>query len=102
MPNHEPARAGVFAGRQPARTDVAFVIMPFDTSFDDVYEIVQQAASDAGYECMRADDEAAPGRITDTIYQGILDASVVIADLTGSGTHGEASGFIPKQIFENR
>ena len=83
MPTDELVRSGVFRNRAPAQDNIAFVIMPFDESFDDVYEIVKRAASDSDFECFRADDEAAPGRITDTIYQGIYDASVVIADLTG-------------------
>lgn len=75
-------------GAKEARNSV-FVIMPFDEDFDDVYLIIRDAtnavSSSLGIaiECLRADEIAEPGRITDQILKSILDADLLIADISG-------------------
>jgi len=50
--------------------------------FDSIYKHVEQAVSDSGFECVRADFEAAGGFIHRPMYERLLVAEYVIADLT--------------------
>ncbi len=67
-----------------------FVLMPFQDEFDDVHHIIKDAANQVSgaksspIECFRADEIAAPGRISDQILEAIQNADLVIADLTGN------------------
>lgn len=67
-----------------------FVLMPFKEEFDDVYMIIQDAIRETAeklgrtVECLRADEIAKPGRITDQVLTSIGHADVVIADITFS------------------
>lgn len=61
-----------------------FVIMPFASQFREVYDrIFRPVCESLGVHCWRVDEIAAPGSITRDIVDGILDADIVIADLTG-------------------
>jgi hypothetical protein len=64
-----------------------FVIMPFQASFDPVFEAVKTVACnailDTTFECYWLKDVHAAGRITDDILRGLNDAAFCIADLTG-------------------
>jgi len=60
-----------------------FVIMPFEKSFDGIWEtVIRPTIVAAGDECLRADDIFAPGSIIDDIVKLIRDADYIIADLT--------------------
>ncbi|WNV03665.1 hypothetical protein RP726_14595 [Candidatus Methylospira mobilis] len=60
-----------------------FVLMPFDEKYREVYaEVYKPACADNGLECWRVDEIARPGSITRDIVEGILDADILIADLT--------------------
>jgi hypothetical protein len=65
-----------------------FVIMPFASEFDDVYQAIQtavaQAIGGAGGTCSRLDDSRPAGRITDRLAQEIKDAALLVADVTGT------------------
>lgn len=72
---------------------MCFVAMPFGKKspagkkeplidFDVIYQHVEQAVSDAGFECVRADFEATGGFIHRPMYERLLVAEYVIADLT--------------------
>lgn len=59
------------------------VLMPFAESFYEVYDLVFRPACHAqGLECWRVDELATPGSITTDIVHGIMDADLIIADLT--------------------
>jgi nucleoside 2-deoxyribosyltransferase len=61
-----------------------FVLMPFDTAFDDVYKIgIKESCEIAGAYCERVDEQIFNERILDRIYNQIAKADVVIADMTG-------------------
>ena len=60
-----------------------FSIMPFGTHFDDISEIVRDAAANAGLEYVRSDLEKRPGNIMAQILYEIQRAAVVVADITG-------------------
>lgn len=62
---------------------IAFVLMPFADSFREVYSEVYKPTCEANdLDCWRVDELARPGSITRDIVEGILDADLIIADLT--------------------
>lgn len=66
----------------------AFVIMPFRAPFNDYYsEIIKPAATDAGYGIVRSDEIYSPGAFVQTIWEQILVADVVIAEMTGANAN---------------
>jgi hypothetical protein len=65
-----------------------FVIMPFAEAFDDVYELGIKASVEAlGWECQRADEIIHNRDIMCQVCQGIRQARLVIADLTGQNAN---------------
>lgn len=63
---------------------LCFVIMPFAPAFRPIYEdAIRPAVQNAGLLCRRADDIMQPGDIMAQVWQSLLQASLVIADLTG-------------------
>ena len=46
--------------------------------------VVLPAATEAGYELVRADSIAAPGNITSQVVRHVMESPIVIADLSGS------------------
>ena len=62
----------------------AFVLMPFDEAFEDVYKLgIKPACQAAGAYCERVDEQIFDERILDRIYNQIAKADIVIADMTG-------------------
>jgi nucleoside 2-deoxyribosyltransferase len=65
-----------------------FVIMPFRTDFDLVFNTVREAAAEAVPEdemvCSWLKDVHAAGRITDDIHNSIRSASICVSELTGN------------------
>ncbi len=64
-----------------------FVAMPFgiknDIDFDRVFaELIEPGLSAAGYQVMRADQELSAGSIRTDMFQELLLADLVVADLT--------------------
>jgi nucleoside 2-deoxyribosyltransferase len=62
-----------------------FVIMPFASEFDDVYDAVKTAIEDAVEEpgsCARVDESRPAGRITDRLIRELRSASFCVADIT--------------------
>lgn len=58
--------------------------MPFDSAYEEVYREVYRPVCVANdLDCWRVDEIARPGSITRDIVEGIIDAEVIIADLTG-------------------
>jgi len=61
-----------------------FVIMPFAVAFDDVYELgIKASVETLGWECRRADEVIHNRDIMCQVCQGIRQARLVVADLTG-------------------
>lgn len=62
----------------------AFVVMPFDSDFDDVYQLgIKPAAEAAGYYCERLDEQIFDETMLARIYNQIGKADIVIGDMTG-------------------
>lgn len=57
--------------------------MPFSDDLREVYDSVYKPVCDSNaVDCWRVDEIARPGSITQDIIDGILDADIVLADLT--------------------
>ncbi|HEX7681905.1 MAG TPA: hypothetical protein VF713_27545, partial [Thermoanaerobaculia bacterium] len=61
-----------------------FVLMPFDPMFHDVYKRgVKPAMTRAGWDCARADEIFQSREVMTIVWEEILRAELVVADLTG-------------------
>ena len=64
---------------------VAFVIMPFDEGFDEIYDdFIVKTLREAGLEVSRADDIQSSQNILKDIVRAIKNSSLIVADLTDS------------------
>lgn len=59
-----------------------FVVMPFGCLYDSVYSAIQAACSKLGVECARADEIDQPGPIINQIFENLVDADCVVADIS--------------------
>ena len=58
--------------------------MPFDASFNDIYEFgIKGACLDAGLYCERVDEQVFLGSMLERIYSQISRADILVADMTG-------------------
>jgi len=58
-----------------------FVIMPFRDKFDDIYHrIIKPAAEASGFRPVRADEVYSTRPVISDIFEGIINASAIIAD----------------------
>jgi hypothetical protein len=61
-----------------------FILMPFDDSFDDIYNLgIKESCNEVGSYCERVDEQIFHETILDRIYNQISKADIVIADMTG-------------------
>jgi len=61
----------------------AFVVMSFRSMFDDLYhDVIDPVCVEAGLSAMRADEFQYPGVILQDIERGLLEATVVIAEIS--------------------
>lgn len=59
------------------------VLMPFATEYEEIYKLVyKKACEELQIICYRIDEISRPGSITKDIVDGIIDADIIIADLT--------------------
>ena len=49
---------------------------------DASYEVIKEAISDAGMECYRADELRTSGSVEQVMYDQLLEADLVVADIT--------------------
>ncbi|MDO8410399.1 MAG: nucleoside 2-deoxyribosyltransferase [Phenylobacterium sp.] len=62
----------------------AFVLMPFDQEFDDVYRLgIKEVATSLGVVAERVDEQSFSETILERIYRQIETADFIIADMTG-------------------
>ena len=62
----------------------AFVLMPFDSAFDDIYKLgIQAVANECDVIAERVDEQNFSETILERIYRQIETADFVIADMTG-------------------
>ncbi len=61
-----------------------FVLMPFDTSFDDIYHLgIKKACENAQANAERLDDQIFTENMLQRIYEQISNAEIIVADMTG-------------------
>src|SRR5690349_2521588 len=61
-----------------------FVLMPFDETFADAYQLgIKEACREAGAYCERVDEQIFQDSILERIYNQIARADIIIADMTG-------------------
>ena len=87
----EPVRE---KGRSKERqTHICFVLMPFRSDFDAVYENAIRPAvnSSRGLSCLRADEIYGPRPIMADVWRSIRQARLIVADLTGRNPNGKRS-----------
>lgn len=66
----------------------AFVLMPFDPEFDEIYNLfIADALDEAGYTFFRADDIRNQQNILRDIVTAIETSDLVLADLTGANAN---------------
>lgn len=66
----------------------AFVLMPFDPSFDDIYQLgIKETASELGIHAERVDEQIYSEGILERIYRQIEVADIIIADMTGQNAN---------------
>jgi hypothetical protein len=64
-------------------TAVAFVIMPYEGVWDELYDnFIEPAVTNAGLDCWRADKGVQAGVLTDKMVEQILGAGICIAEVT--------------------
>lgn len=62
----------------------AFVLMPFDKAFDDIYKIgTKETANSLGILAERVDEQIFREGILERIYRQIELADLIVADMTG-------------------
>ncbi len=74
---------------------ICFVIAPIGEPRSDIRKrsdqvlehIIRPVVESCGYKAVRADDIPQPGMITNQIIQHVVDAPLVIADLTGQNAN---------------
>lgn len=72
-------------GQFERRDQLCFVLMPFAEAFQEAYDyIIRPTVEAAGLDCQRADDIMESGDILAQIYRSLMQARLVIADLTGT------------------
>jgi hypothetical protein len=60
-----------------------FVIMPFDTKYQQIYEhAIKPAVESCDYFCIRSDDPLGPRNIVKNIIENLYHADIIIADIT--------------------
>lgn len=64
--------------------NICFIVMPFDSLFQNQYErVIKPAVEEIGFSCIRGDEIYERPRIVDDIWKSIRSSRLVIAELTG-------------------
>ncbi|MEC6823434.1 hypothetical protein VXS02_08320 [Photobacterium piscicola] len=63
--------------------DFVFVLTPFHSKFDGVYEEIKNVCDKADIRCVRGDEQNFKGDIFSHVLKNIVQAKVVIANLSG-------------------
>lgn len=83
----------------------AFVLMPFDKEFNDIYQLgIKSACNDLDIYCERVDEQIFTESILERVYNQIVKADIIISDMTGRNANvfyetGYAHAFTKKVIL---
>jgi nucleoside 2-deoxyribosyltransferase len=67
----------------PTDDKLVFVLTPFNPDFEEDYEAIKYTVEDLGFRCTRGDDESQSSSILSHILQQVVQARIVIANITG-------------------
>ena len=70
-------------GELETRQGLVSVMMPFAAEFDEIYDVIKNAVTSAGLQCLRADDIWTSESIMQDVVNLIVGSEAVIADCTG-------------------
>ena len=71
------------SGLPENKIKAAFVLMPFDSSLDDIYLYgIQEVFKKRGYSCTRMDETLFSGQIIREILRRIRESDVIVAEMT--------------------
>ena len=62
---------------------VSFVVMPFASELDFVYDVIKDTVMEFGLRCIRADEILVSRPVVEDVKQQIAEADLVIVDFTG-------------------
>lgn len=85
--NFQASGAVQFPVDTPRDSTLVAVMMPFSPGFDVVYETIEAAVSDAGLQCIRADNIWDHDHVMGDVISLLWRAQIVVADLTGRNTN---------------
>lgn len=63
--------------------DFVFVLTPFHSEFNDVYDVIKSVCEKADIRCIRGDEQNFKGDIFSHVLKSIVQAKVVVANLGG-------------------
>ncbi|MFL0807131.1 MAG: hypothetical protein K6L60_07570 [Oceanobacter sp.] len=63
--------------------DFVFVLTPFHSEFDEVYEVIESICRKADIRCIRGDEQNFKGDIFSHVLKNLVQAKVIIANLGG-------------------
>lgn len=63
--------------------DFVFVLTPFHSEFDDIYDSIKKICDKADIRCIRGDEQNFKGDIFSHVLKNIVQAKVVVANLGG-------------------
>ncbi|MFL5898378.1 MAG: L-histidine N(alpha)-methyltransferase [Solirubrobacterales bacterium] len=66
------------SSHDPSERAPIFVVMPFDSEFDDIHATIKRALATLGLEAIRADDIKVSAPVVENIYNAIEQAGLVI------------------------
>ncbi|TGK01805.1 hypothetical protein EHQ53_15120 [Leptospira langatensis] len=64
------------------QSDLVAVMMPFDSSFNDVYKAIKSTCSEVGLKCLRADNIWQETKVIQDIFNLLYNSSIVIVDFS--------------------
>ncbi len=80
-------RVFTFPEHEETEPDLVAVMMPFDQRFNAVYSAIQDASTNLGMRCQRADDIWRNDHILNDVLSLLWRARVVVADLSGKNAN---------------
>lgn len=60
-----------------------FVLTPFHQRFDKTYSFIKEVCLKSGFSCTRGDEEFRSGAVLKHLLKGILESSIIIANIEG-------------------
>lgn len=66
---------------------LVFVLMPFNSQFDDTYKLISNTVQELGLKCSRGDSDQRSSSILTYIIEEMMRSELIIADITGRNSN---------------